>query len=511
MKRYALISLSHKTGIEKLAPRLEALGYTIVATSSTAKYLRDYCSKVLEVSKLTGFPEILDGRVKTLHPIIYAGILADRDKAGHEAVLQEQGIDHIDIVIVNLYPFVKTMSDPTSDHAKIIENIDIGGPTLIRAAAKNHRHVCVLTDPADYPALIEQLESSSQPDLAWRQMLAQKAFALVSAYDHAIAEYLDKASSQIDLDMRLELSCSLNYRMRYGENPHQKAALYGANDQFLSILHGKELSYNNLVDTDAALRAIRLFNEPSVVIVKHGNPCGIGSAANLEDAYHKAFATDTDSPFGGIVAVNRPLDLACAQDINQIFTEIIIAPAYEAGVLEFLQKKKDRRLIQYDAALLAKPAAAHQIKALTLGYLVQDWDTVSEDPSTWKVVSTRQPSDREYEALRFAWKTVAVMSSNAIALTSHDRSLGLGLGQTSRIDSTSIAVMKAIKYGHHLQGAVCASDGFFPFRDSIDELHRHEIKAVIQPGGSKGDADVIQACNELGISMIFTGVRHFKH
>ena len=508
---YALISLSDKSGIEALAPRLEALGYSIVSTSSTAKYLRDYCSDVMEVSELTGFPEILDGRVKTLHPVIAAGILADRDKAEHEATLQAQGIDKIDIVIVNLYPFLKTLSDPASDHAVIIENIDIGGPTLIRAAAKNYAHVCVLTDPEDYPRLLEQLENTGKTELAWREQMAHKAFALVSAYDRVIASYLAKISSPEAESPRLELSAELNYRMRYGENPHQSAALYGANAKFLKVLHGKELSYNNLMDMDATLRAIRLFTEPTCVIVKHGNPCGIASSGLLEDAYLKAFATDTDSPYGGIIALNRPLDLLTARAINKIFTEIIIAPAFEPGVLDFLEKKKDRRLVQYDPALLQTPAVPKQVRALTLGYLVQDWDTVSEAESTWQVVTQRQPSKQETQALSFAWKTVAVMSSNAIALTSHDRSLGLGLGQTSRIDSTTIALMKAQKYGLSLQGAVCASDGFFPFRDSIDELHRHGIVAVIQPGGSKGDAEVIRACDELGICMIFTGVRHFKH
>lgn len=508
---HALISLSDKTGIEALAPLLEALGYSIVATSSTARLLRNCCSKVMEVSELTGFPEILDGRVKTLHPVIAAGILADRDKEEHEATLRDLQINKIDLVIVNLYPFVKTVADPESDHALIIENIDIGGPTLIRAAAKNYAHVCVLTDPADYPALLQQLEETGHTRLAWREQMAQKAFAMVSAYDHAIAGYLESVSSGEDLKPRLEISAPLNYQMRYGENPHQAAALYGANEKFIRVLHGKELSYNNLMDTDACLRALRQFTEPTCVIVKHGNPCGIASANMLEDAYHKAFETDTDSPFGGIVALNRPLDLITAQAINKIFTEIIIAPSYEDGVLEFLEKKKDRRLLSYDPALLSSPAVPKQVRALTLGYLVQDWDTVAEDPESWQVVSRRQPTDSEYQALRFAWKTVAVMNSNAIAICGPDRSLGLGLGQTSRIDSTSIAVMKAAKYGHSLQGAVCASDGFFPFRDSVDELHRHGIVAVIQPGGSRGDAEVIKACDELGISLIFTGVRHFKH
>lgn len=508
---HALISLSDKTGIETLAPRLEALGYTIVATSSTAGYLREHCELVTEVSDLTGFPEILDGRVKTLHPVIHAGILADRDKAEHLDTLRDAGITRIDIVIVNLYPFVKTVADPSSGHAMIIENIDIGGPTLIRAAAKNYAHVCVLTDPADYPALLEQLERGGLTELAWREQMAQKAFAMVSVYDRAIADYLAKISPRDAFSSRLEISSGLNYRMRYGENPHQAAALYGADPQFLKVLHGKELSYNNFLDTDVCLRAIRQFEEPTVLIVKHGNPCGIASADTLEEAYHKAFATDTDSPYGGIIVVNRSLDLVAAQAINKIFTEIIIAPGYEPGVVEFLTRKKDRRLLQYDAALMDSPAVPRQVRALTLGYLVQDWDTFSEDRSAWQVVTERQPTPEEYQALCFAWKTVAVMNSNAIAITGPDRSLGLGLGQTSRIDSTSIAVMKATKYGHSLKGAVCASDGFFPFRDSIDEVHKHGIIAVIQPGGSKGDADVIHACNELGITMIFTGVRHFKH
>ncbi|MDZ4122415.1 MAG: bifunctional phosphoribosylaminoimidazolecarboxamide formyltransferase/IMP cyclohydrolase, partial [Candidatus Cloacimonadaceae bacterium] len=368
----------------------------------------------------------------------------------------------------------------------------------------------------DYHPTLELLKRNESIPEEWGSYLALKAFSMVSAYDAVIADYFDKMEStraiNIAIPNHFNLSCLHTINLRYGENPHQQAGFYTCNKKGgWSLIHGKELSFNNLMDMDAGFRAIRLYSEPTVMILKHTNPCGVGSAFTLSEAYRNAFNTDTISPFGGIVVVNRNLDLETAILINKTFTEIIIAPGFQDGVLEVLQKKKDRRLIQYTPGWLEKPANALQLRTLFWGYLMQQWDLVNDDISTWRVVSSRQPSQYEFDAMIFGWKCVAVLKSNAIALTTDDRTLGLGIGQTSRIDSTDIALMKAKKFGHDLSKAVCASDGFFPFRDSIDELYQNGIRAVIQPGGSRGDEEVIQACNELDIAMVFTGVRHFKH
>lgn len=514
MTKYALISVSDKSGIETLAMELESLGYTILSTSRTAKHLKQFCHSLVQVSDLTGFPEILDGRVKTLHPKIHGGILADRTNNAHLSTLQQHQIGLIDIVVVNLYPFHAVRHQENSTHREIIENIDIGGPTLIRAAAKNYSQVTVLTDPKDYTPTLEHLKQSSELPECWSAYLAQKAFAMLSRYDAEIADYFEQLGAETadkEVPPHIDLSCSLLSSLRYGENPHQKAGFYSDKRQGWEVVHGKELSFNNILDIDASLRAIRLFSEPTVVIIKHCNPCGIGSGVNLAEAYKKAFATDTVAPFGGIVVVNRSLDLETAVMINRIFTEIIIAPGYEPGVLEVLQKKKSRRLIRYSLTLLEKPANPLEIKTLTWGYLAQDWDLVNEGIENWQVVTQKQPTQEEFKALIYGWKAVSLLKSNAIVLARADRVLGFGIGQTSRIDSTALAIWKAKKYGHDLNGAVCASDGFFPYRDSIDEVYQHGIRAIIQPGGSKGDEECIQACNELDLSMVFTGVRHFRH
>lgn len=512
MTRCALISAWDKTGCGELARDLETLGFTILSTSSTAKHLRGFCRAVVEVSDVTGFPEILDGRVKTLHPKIHGAILADRNQPSHLQTLAEHGIERIDLVAVNLYPFAETLRRQGATEAEIIENIDIGGPTLIRAAAKNHRHVLPLTDPADYPAVLNYLRGEGEIPLDFRRYLAGKAFALVSDYDRLIASWfapVSEASAEVPLEYRLSLN--LATPLRYGENPHQKAGFYLSGASGWEVLHGKELSFNNLLDIDSSFRALRLFERPAAVITKHCNPCGIACAEELCDAYDLALATDPESPFGGIVAVNRELDLATAEAINRLFTEIIIAPAFAEGVIPFLQKKKNRRLIRFDADAMARSDSPWEVKKLLRGALLQEWDAVAEDPSLWQVVTKRVPSPDELEALAFGWKVVSLLRSNAIALTGRDRVFGLGGGQTSRVDSTYLAIWKAQKYGHSLSSAVCASDGFFPYRDSLDELHRHGIRAVIQPGGSKSDPDVIQAADEFGMAMIFTGYRHFKH
>ncbi len=511
MTRHALISLSDKSGSEDLAKELAELGYQILSTSSTARHLREQGVEVREVSDLTGFPEILSGRVKTLHPRIHAGILADRSRKEHLQALRKLGIEQIDVVAVNLYPFRQTLERGNATPQEIIENIDIGGPALIRAAAKNHRGVLVLSDPADYQPTLEQLRAGEVKQ-EWRTFLARKAFRLVSAYDALIASYFAGLAAETQsLPGNFLLNCRLGARLRYGENPHQQGGFYLSAACPWQALHGKELSYNNHLDIDSTLRGLRLFQAPTVVITKHCNPCGIGSGETLADAWDKAFAADTQSPYGGIVGVNQPLDLETARRINSIFTEIILAPEYQPGVLELLRKKKNRRLIRFSPEILSRPQSLWELKNLSHGWLLQEWDPLADDPKSWKVVTARQPSEQELKALGFAWKVVSLLRSNAIAITGADRVYGLGGGQTSRIDSTWLALHKAAKFGHDLTGAVCASDGFFPFRDSVDELQRHNIMAVIQPGGSKADPEVIQACNELGMAMIFTGVRHFRH
>lgn len=515
MIKYALISVSDKTGIETLAMELESLGYTILSTSRTAKHLRQFCKTLTEVSDYTGFPEILDGRVKTLHPRIHGAILADRSKENHLRNLQEHQIGQIDIVVVNLYPFAEVRMKENSPHDEIIENIDIGGPTLIRAAAKNYRNVTILTDHKDYLPTLEHLRQDHRIPECWSSYLAQKAFDLVANYDAIIADYLEdfrnETSPEQAMPPFIDISASLYQPLRYGENPHQKAAFYTNRPDGWKVLHGKELSFNNILDIDSSLRAIRLYTDPTVIIIKHCNPCGIGSGNNLSEAYRRAFATDTVAPFGGIVVVNRSLDLETAVMINRIFTEIIIAPAYEDGVLDILMKKKSRRLISYDPSFLIKPSNPNELKTMLWGYLAQDWDLVDEDIQDWKVVSRRQPSPEEFKAMIFGWKAVSLLKSNAIALAYQDQIVGFGIGQTSRIDSTSIAIWKAKKYNHDLRRAICASDGFFPYRDSIDELYQAGVKAVIQPGGSKGDEECIHACDELDMAMVFTGYRHFRH
>ena len=511
MTRHALISLSDKSGSEDLAKELAELGYQILSTSSTARHLREHGIEVREVSDLTGFPEILSGRVKTLHPRIHAGILADRSKQEHLQALREFDIEQIDVVVVNLYPFRQTLQRGDATPQEIIENIDIGGPALIRAAAKNHQGVLVLTDPEDYQPTLEQLRAG-EVSLEWRTFLARKAFRLVSAYDALIASYFAGLAAETKgLPGTFSLHCRMDTRLRYGENPHQQGGFYLSAACPWQALHGKELSYNNHLDIDSTLRGLRLFRVPTVVITKHCNPCGIGSADRLADAWDKAFAADTQSPYGGIVGVNQPLDLETARRINSIFTEIILAPEYQPGVLELLRKKKNRRLIRFSPEILSRPQSPWELKNLSHGWLLQEWDPLADDPKSWTVVTSRQPSEQELKALGFAWKVVSLLRSNAIAITGADRVYGLGGGQTSRIDSTWLARHKAAKFGHGLTGAVCGSDGFFPFRDSVDELRRHNIMAVIQPGGSKADPEVIQACNELGMAMVFTGVRHFRH
>ncbi len=509
-----LISVSDKRELIPFATAIHQKGYEILSTGGTSRALREADIPVTNVSDITGFPEIMDGRVKTLHPMIHGAILGLRDNDQHTAKADELGIQWIDMVVVNLYPFEKTLKTPGASHEEMIENIDIGGPTMIRSAAKNYRFITVVVDPDDYPTALEILDLPEDQALAARQKLAGKAYAHTARYDTMISGYFNRIDG-IEQPDTLQTTAHLKEILRYGENPHQKAALYEDPDlSAIEQLHGQQLSYNNYIDIDAALRMIRKFpleedNLKTVGIFKHTNPCGIGSAATIAEAYEKAFSTDTQSPFGGIVIVNDTLGLEGALKINEVFTEIILAPDFTNEALERLKKKKNRRLIRYDISkLYSEP---NQVVSCMNGVLYQTKDILPDDESQWKIVTKRQPNETEMKALRFAWKTVALLKSNAVCFTLDDRSIGLGIGQTSRIDSTEIAIRKAEKFGLSLDGSVCGSDGFFPFRDSIDSIHELGIKAVIQPGGSKGDQEVIDACDEYGITMIMTGTRHFRH
>ncbi len=520
MKRFALISVSNKSGVDVLAEELVKLGFSIISTGGTAKFLSKAGIPVIPISEWTGFPEIMDGRVKTLHPKVHGAILADLDEPDHLDAMLKLDIKPIGIVVVNLYPFEETVANPESTEEDIIENIDIGGPTLIRSAAKNYKHVAVLTDEHDYEEIVIQLKEKHKVSMEMKKELAKKAFEHVERYDKAIANYFRASLSHAEpctsgdcelLLKELEISVPVMQTTRYGENPHQQAGYFSDSSKGWEQLHGKPLSYNNLLDLDAALKAILLFKEPTAMIFKHTNPCGIGCGFDLLSAYKKAFNTDPLSPFGGIIIVNKTLDVATVNEINKIFSEIIIAPDYDAVAIDILKKRKDRRLVCYDKNMLIKERPTYEVKSIISGYLVQEWDDEITSETDWKIVTDKQPTSQEYTALSFAWRAVSILKSNAIALTTADQTLGLGTGQTSRIDSTEIAINKAIHFGHNLTDAVCASDGFFPFRDSVELLSKHGIKAVIQPGGSKGDENVIAACNELGISMIMTGMRHFRH
>lgn len=517
--KFALMSLSDKEGIIPFAKGLINLDYQLLATGGTARYLQENDLPVTLIETITEFPEILDGRVKTLHPKIFGGILADRDNPEHRRQMKDLMINSLDFVVVNLYPFQKLFAEKMKSieqseqisHAEMMENIDIGGVSLLRAAAKNYRQVCVVSEKSDYELLLDELKKNGKVGDETRLFLARKAFATTSAYDRCIYQYLQ----QIEDEVRPDLSLFPGWQkteLRYGENPHQKAFFYSPGSEgLIEQFHGKQLSYNNYLDINAGLKLISRFDRPAVGIFKHTNPCGVAAADDLLTAYTNSFATDPLSPFGGIVVVNRAPDLLTAKAIDKVFTEIIITPDFPREVKVFLLKKKNRRLIRYHPELMERWAATKTFVSCLDGVLSQDIDLKPEDEAEWQVVTSRVPTKKELESLRFCWKVVAGMKSNAICLGTEERTLGLGMGQTSRIDAAEIAVYRANKYGHVLEGAVCASDGFFPFRDGVDYLADKGIKAIIQPGGSKGDAEVVKACNEHGISMIFTGYRHFAH
>ncbi len=511
----ALLSVFDKTGLIPLARALKDAGVELLSTGGTAKALRDEGLLVTDLSAYTDFPEMLDGRVKTLHPKIHGGLLYIRSNAEHEKTVKKHGIQPIDLVVVNLYPFEQTIAKPNVTLHDAIENIDIGGPSMLRSAAKNHESVTVVIDPADYLEVAEQIKNNGDTTLELRRKLAAKVYARTSAYDGMISQYLSEAYGLTDkneLPETLSLKVPQAQTLRYGENPHQKAALYGKFKDYFEQLHGKELSYNNILDLTAAAALISEFQEdqPTLAILKHTNPCGVGTANNLREAWDKAFATDKQAPFGGIIAVNQTLDLACAEAIAEIFSEVIVAPSFAPDALALLQKKKNLRLlrVQKNPAMI-NPRDIRSVGAES--YLMQERDLRGVQASDLKIVTKRSPNDDEMEAMLFGWRVVKHLKSNAIVYTSRDRTLGVGAGQMSRVDSSRIAIWKANEAGLSLQQSVVCSDAFFPFPDGLIAAAEAGATAAIQPGGSMRDAEVIAAADERGIAMAFTGVRHFRH
>ena len=502
----ALISVSDKSVIASFARALERQGVDIISRGGTAELLRRDKIPVREISSFTAFPEVLEGRVKTLHPRVHGGLLYKRGNPKHEAEARECGFEPIDLVVVNLYPFEETIGKPDVTLAQAIENIDIGGPSMIRSAAKNYESVTVVVDPADYDTVLENMrENNGETTLKLRERLAIKAFIKTSEYDRVISNFLEKEQAT---DASFSLSLPLVTRLRYGENPHQKAALYGDFDKHFEKLHGKELSFNNILDISAATNLIGEFDDPTVAILKHTNPCGVGSDADLRKAWDKAFATDKQAPFGGIIICNRPLGEPLAKAISEIFSEVIIAPDFDAEARGILQKKKNLRLVRLlTAATEARPT--RDIRSVCGGVLVQDAD--SANAIRENVVTKRQPTKTELKAMLFGWRVVKHVKSNAIVYASADRTLGIGAGQMSRIDASRIAIWKAEEAGLSLKASAVASDAFFPFPDALIAAANAGATCAIQPGGSIRDEEVIAAANERNMAMIFTGVRHFRH
>ncbi|MBI2312825.1 MAG: bifunctional phosphoribosylaminoimidazolecarboxamide formyltransferase/IMP cyclohydrolase [Betaproteobacteria bacterium] len=516
--KQALISVSDKAGVVDFAQGLRKFGVTILSTGGTAKLLSDAGVPVTEVGSYTGFPEMLDGRVKTLHPKVHAGILARRDLPAHMKALAEAKIPTIELIVVNLYPFAQTVAKPGCALEEAIENIDIGGPTMVRAAAKNWQHVAVVTDPADYPALLAEMQSANGAvGLETRFGLMQKAYSHTAAYDSAISNYLTALGSdgaRKGYPERLNLNYAKVQDLRYGENPHQDAAFYreltpvpGALSSYTQV-QGKELSYNNIADADAAWECVKTFDTPACVIIKHANPCGVAVAPTPLEAYKLAFATDPTSAFGGIIAFNRPLDRASAEAVTGQFVEVVIAPEIPADAVPVLAQKTNIRVL---VVPLAPGANALDFKRVGGGMLVQSPDTMNVSASQLKVVTRLQPGEQQLGDLLFAWRVAKYVKSNAIVFCSNGQTLGVGAGQMSRVDSARIASVKAANAGLSLKGSVVASDAFFPFRDGVDVVAEAGAKAIIQPGGSLRDDEVIAAANEHGIAMVFTGVRHFRH
>lgn len=513
MKR-ALISVSDKSNLIPFVKGLAANNYEIVSTGGTKKVLDEAGIKTISVEEVTHFPEILDGRVKTLNPYIHGGLLARRDKPEHMATLKKLNIKPIDLVCVNLYPFKQTIQKAGVTLADAIENIDIGGPSLLRAAAKNYHDVTVVTDQADYDLVLKEIKENGQTSLTTRANLAAKVFRTTASYDALIAHYLTKQTGLADPE-KLTLTYDFKEKMRYGENSHQKAWLYeDAIPKKFSILeakqlHGKKLSYNNIKDADEALRCIREFqDQPTVVAMKHMNPCGIGRADTLQEAWQRAYEADSKSIFGGVIALNRKVDLATAKLMHKIFLEIVIAPGFDEDAYEVLAKKKNIRLLQLNFKDENEPTR-HEVVSVMGGVLVQEQDTLVENPKDWKVVTKTKPTAEQLKTLLFALKAVKHTKSNAIVVANNQRTLGVGAGQPNRIDSAKIAIKHA---GENIdEKAVMSSDAFFPFGDCVEYAAKHGIKAIVQPGGSIRDQESIDMANKYGVAMVFTGYRHFRH
>jgi len=510
----AILSVTDKSGLVEFARRLSALGIELISTGGTAKLLRESGITVKDISDLTGFPEMLDGRVKTLHPKVHGGILHRRDDAKHGAAVKEHGIQPIDMVVVNLYAFEKTAAKPGVAFEELIENIDIGGPSMIRSAAKNFHDVAIVTSPSDYDSIADQLELNAaqlSQETKWR--LAQKAFATTAAYDSAIASTLERISpDRVELNPdifpnTLRFSFHKTVDLRYGENPHQKAAMYsdgsGKGVANARQLQGKELSYNNIVDLQAAWDLAQEFDEPVVAVIKHTNPCGTATGKTLAEAYQRALECDPVSAFGGVIGVNRPVDLAAAEEMHKLFLEVIAAPAFDEAAKEKFASKRNLRLVE------VVPAPPKWIlKNVSGGMLLQDADMRPLQDADLRVVTKRPPTPEETRALRFAWKVCKHVKSNAIVYARDGQTVGVGAGQMSRVDSAKIGAMKAQL---PLKGTVAASDAFFPFPDGVEEIAKAGATAIIQPGGSQRDPEVIEAADRLGLAMLFTGVRHFRH
>ena len=516
MQKYALLSVSDKTGLVPFAKSLaEEHGFSLLSTGGTARLLREVGLEVTDVSEHTGFPEMMDGRVKTLHPKVHGGLLCLRDNPSHREAAESHGVEMIDLVVVNLYPFEETVARPGVYLAEAIEQIDIGGPSMLRSAAKNHRDVTVVCDPQDYPRVLDALASSDDQALL-RAELGRKVFARTAAYDKAISAYLEK-QAEVEPDLgeisgfpsKMNLEAEKAMTLRYGENPHQQAALYGDFLDHFQQLQGKELSFNNILDVSSAAYLIGEFERPTVAILKHTNPCGAASADSLEEAWEHAFATDRQAPFGGIIVVNNTLDLGLAEKISEIFCEVIIAPGFTDDARSVFEKKKNLRLLVSKAGFGAE--TLREFRSIPGGFLAQDRDQKKINPKQFEVATDRQPTDLEWRSMLFGWRVVRHVKSNAIVYSGDERTLGVGAGQMSRVDSSRIAVWKAGEAGLDLKGSAVCSDAFFPFADGLLAAADAGATAAIQPGGSVRDDEVVAAANERGMAMVLTGARHFKH
>ena len=510
MKR-ALVSVSDKTNLVPFVKRLVELGYEIISTGGTKKALEEAGMKVISIDEVTGFKEILEGRVKTLHPMVHGGLLAKREDANHQQQVKENNIEYIDLVCVNLYPFAKTIQNPEATHEDKIENIDIGGPSMLRSAAKNFNDVTVIVDAADYDLVISEIEANQNTTLKTRQMLAGKVFNHTAAYDAMIAKYFNDINGN-EFPPTLTVTYDLKQGLRYGENPHQKAAFYQSLQQpSYSVvnsqqLHGKELSYNNIADANAALEILQEFEGSAAVAVKHMNPCGVGLGITIEEAYEKAYQADPVSIFGGIVALNQEVSKELAEKLHQLFLEIVIAPSFSAEALEILMQKKNIRLLVTDMSQRLQPGM--KLSSVKGGLLVQELDTLQVKESELECVTEAQPTEEDLKQLLFGFNVCKHVKSNAITLVKNDMTIGVGAGQMNRVGSAKIALEQA---GELANGAYLASDAFFPMADTVELAAKYGIKAIIQPGGSIKDQDSIDACNKHGICMVFTKVRHFKH